>query len=542
MKSDKRKFAAVLAILVFFISIVILAIASSKSIRGTEIEDKFIKDFFRPEIEHESVKIVETNKGKRYVIIDFGRDLEKAELVGYQISLAKRGFTEYYTWSHSAPSYVLEVLRLLMGGDQYSSYDMSMLRPTNEYGVIEVSRNNINSPGEQLRSAVDISGLFDTVITIEITPEFGHKWEKKTIKPERELICGDPLIGKYPGSLRASVEANYVPSCGWGGYIDITYYVTDSNEAIFEYYRDKFQKLREESPELKIDSFARDFTTAYIYNGLTVRPAKKETLELEGGDIDISISVYESYVSQKIKRLNIDEDISSYKSRAFVNNLMGPNAAVFAKGYGRGIISLLTEFEEPFYLIEYLFSAEELKGTQLLIIPTSGLDVDLIKPDDTKNAIAEYVEQGGTLIVFAQKTGDKYSLLPVPQESDGTFQQVAGYGWNEDPIPQENTVYIDFLHQTLMGLKESSLDMHIAGYFTSYPSSAKILLRRSGSNLPVMIMYSYGQGTVIVAAIYPDSASTYEEDKASPEEIEFVRGLISGAWKINETAPDVAIN
>ena len=123
-----------------------------------------------------------------------------------------------------------------------------------------------------------------------------------------------------------------------------------------------------------------------------------------------------------------------------------------------------------------------------------------------KATLDEYVNNGGTLIVFAQPYGYHFSVLPVPEEQDGTFRPVNGYGWEEDQNCLTNAVYLDGWHQIFAGQSRSTPTMNVDGYFTAYPSSASVLLRRTVNGQPAMLVYPHGQGRVIVTSMYSDFA------------------------------------
>ena len=93
-----------------------------------------------------------------------------------------------------------------------------------------------------------------------------------------------------------------------------------------------------------------------------------------------------------------------------------------------------------------------------------------------KAALEEFAKAGGTLIVFAQQHGYEFSILPVPQETDGSYKQINGYGWTEDQACFANAAYIDTWHPMLAGQTRSNPTLNVDGYFTIYPSAATVLL------------------------------------------------------------------
>ena len=79
--------------------------------------------------------------------------------------------------------------------------------------------------------------------------------------------------------------------------------------------------------------------------------------------------------------------------------------------------------------------------------------------------------------------------------------------------------------------------MNVDGYFTVYPSSSSVLLRRTVNGQPAMLVYPHGQGRVIVTSMYSDFA--FGQSQASAEERALVRDMISWAKK-PEQIPEVS--
>ena len=146
-----------------------------------------------------------------------------------------------------------------------------------------------------------------------------------------------------------------------------------------------------------------------------------------------------------------------------------------------------------------------------------------------KASLDEYVKNGGTLIVFGQPYGYQFSVLPVPEEQDGTINPINGYGWDEDQNCFTDAVYLNTYHQMFSGQSRTTPTLNVDGYFAQYPSNATILLTRTANGQPAMLMYEYGQGRVIVTSLYADF--TLGQSQASGEEISLIRDMISWAKK-----------
>ena len=139
------------------------------------------------------------------------------------------------------------------------------------------------------------------------------------------------------------------------------------------------------------------------------------------------------------------------------------------------------------------------------------------------------MNKGGIVIVFDQQYGYEFSALPVPQEFDGSYKKVNGYGWEEDQACFTNAAYLNVYHQMFSGQTQTTPSLNIDGYFTSYPSSSIVLLNKVSNGQPAMLMYDYGLGKVIVTTMYSDFA--FGHGAISYDEIHLIRDLIYWAKK-----------
>jgi len=212
-----------------------------------------------------------------------------------------------------------------------------------------------------------------------------------------------------------------------------------------------------------------------------------------------------------------------------------PDIAVLENGYFEEMTGLINKQKEAVRTVPLDFSPQILETQPVLIIPSGGL-YGLEKTEIIKASLDEYVKQGGILIVFSQQYGYEFSILPVPQEADGSYRKIGGYGWAEDQSCFVNAAYIETWHQMLAGLRKGTPDIHIDGYLMHYPSNATVLLRRTANGQPALLMYEYGEGRVIVTSMYSDVA--LKQNQASSEEIGLIRDIISWA-KAPDQLPEV---
>ncbi len=207
-----------------------------------------------------------------------------------------------------------------------------------------------------------------------------------------------------------------------------------------------------------------------------------------------------------------------------------PDLAILANGFSGSLQMMLYKMGEPYTLVETSFSPDIVQNHPVLIVPSAGL-YGLNGSSVLKTQLDEYVKVGGTLIVFAQQHGYEFEVLPTP---DG--KPISGYGWTEDQSCFTNAVYFDTWHQILSGQSWPIPTINVDGYFTSFPSTATVILRRTANGQPALIMYEHGQGRVIVTSMYSDWA--FGHGQASAEERSLVRDMITWA-KSAVLLPDI---
>lgn len=209
-----------------------------------------------------------------------------------------------------------------------------------------------------------------------------------------------------------------------------------------------------------------------------------------------------------------------------------PDVALFTNGFYKPSISLMLKIGEPVSFQKVDFNPEIFKDHPVMLVPTGGF-YGLKNSSMVKTLLAEYVKNGGTLVVFTQQHGYDWELLPTAIDPEtGELKTVSGYGYQEDQSCQFNSVYIDTYHPVLSVFSTSTANIGVDGYFTSYPDNSTILLRRVSNGQPAMIMYPYGNGHVIATTMYTDFAFTHNQTNKT--EIDFIQSIISWAKKPSE--------
>ena len=200
---------------------------------------------------------------------------------------------------------------------------------------------------------------------------------------------------------------------------------------------------------------------------------------------------------------NPDENYDVSTPKITSNSTFNPETtevAVLFKGFPLSPQKLLASFNEPTVFVDAAFSPDLMNDYPVLIIPSGGL-YGLDSLPSFKSNLEQYVSNGGTLIILSQQHGYEYSVLPGGN--------LGGFGWLEDQSCHHSSVYIDTYHPILSGQDSVTSDVTVDGYFTKYPENATILLSRTKNGMPAMLMYEYGNGTVIASTIYTDWAYTH---------------------------------
>lgn len=203
--------------------------------------------------------------------------------------------------------------------------------------------------------------------------------------------------------------------------------------------------------------------------------------------------------------------------------------AVFDNGYSREAGMFLGLFLPVRMISESEFPLRTPSIT-LLVIPSGGL-TDLKNEDRFSTALNKYVEEGGSLLVFSQRVGRYYSILPAPEG-----KPVTAYGWLEDQSTLSSSSILSMQHPILSNLASSKPHLNIDGVFDSIPDTSKTALRNSVSGQPVMIIYKYGKGNVIATTLFTDWG--YLHQRTTWDEINLFAGIIKWTgMPLSQSAP-----
>ena len=226
-----------------------------------------------------------------------------------------------------------------------------------------------------------------------------------------------------------------------------------------------------------------------------------------------------------------------------------PGVAVLENGFGYAAQTLIESFNEPVKMLEASREPISLSEGALSVVPPSRgsfLDADVskqpililptgslygLRADSVEHAALEsYVEQGGVVVAFTQPYGDDFSVLPVPA---GETLEAAGF--KQDLSCFSGSAYPTMDHPILSGITGTTVTAGFDGYFRTIPSGATVLLRRTISGEPCMILYPVGQGYVVACTMYEDWA--YANGQSTQDGRTLLANIITWAKNPGLTIP-----
>lgn len=159
---------------------------------GKEIKDPYLEQLFAPEFPYESVKVIETKNGKRYVVIKAKEKVSDEMRIDYEKNaLRNKGIVIHREGSPRTNTLLISEMRLYR--------TVSKMPYVVEYS--EAKGHAVPELGE-VESVVRNEGKYLVVL---INKDFGKVFKKVEIYPERDAQCPEPPhVGKYPNSRSVS--------------------------------------------------------------------------------------------------------------------------------------------------------------------------------------------------------------------------------------------------------------------------------------------------------------------------------------------------
>jgi len=187
--------------------------------KGKEIKDPYLEKLFAPEFPYESINIVDTEEGKRYLVIKANAKVTEKKRIDYEKNtLRSRGIVVYRSGSPRTDTLLISEMRL---------YRVVSEMPY----VVEYSE----VIGKQLEGKYDVESVVrdeGKYLIVLIDKEFGKGFKQIELYPATETKCPEPpFVGKYPNSKSIS--------CKGGDKGVLFIYVTkDKGQQIYNYYKD----------------------------------------------------------------------------------------------------------------------------------------------------------------------------------------------------------------------------------------------------------------------------------------------------------------
>lgn len=164
--------------------------------------------------------------------------------------------------------------------------------------------------------------------------------------------------------------------------------------------------------------------------------------------------------------------------------------ALLAGGAERGAQVLLARWGQPFRRVG---PGPGLAGLAsqcpVLVVPSGAME------KKTGRYLASYVKAGGTVISFAQRSGDELAALPG---------RPRGFGWAEAESALIDSVDVAAAHPATAACRKSRFSAAVDGFFTELPNGAEVLLRDVRSGQPVAVTYRVGKGRVFATTLFTD--------------------------------------
>ena len=205
----------------------------------------------------------------------------------------------------------------------------------------------------------------------------------------------------------------------------------------------------------------------------------------------------------------------------FISYSYYPDILVYDKFNYPDLPALLKYYNSSNNIHDYVHDSFS-NNHRLLIIPSGELTGDE-NSIIIKEALKQFVESGGTLLVLSQQYDTQFeNLVPIPET-----EPFKCYGWRQDQSCSIGSTYFEEMHPVLSSSTNELVSAVVDGYFHTIPSTATTLLYKTRNRESTMLYYPYGNGTVILTSLYTDWA--YAHAQATTTELRIIRDLITFA-------------
>jgi hypothetical protein len=218
-----------------------------------EVPDEYLTKLFAPGFPYENIKVVEDSKGRRFIVVRTREKIVGGTLKEYNNLLLGRGVNIYGTFHYGMFSWQQRTV---------SDYAITLTNKVEgDPNSVEISESVVKDPKKN--EPIVAATAKGREIRIAIDKDFGKKWKKIKIIPDKEPNEPDPKIGRYPGSKLFKVNVY--------GEARIPVFVSkDSLEQAYYYYEEKVKKSFETVYDFPFAHEMFENPRAYSHNSIEV--------------------------------------------------------------------------------------------------------------------------------------------------------------------------------------------------------------------------------------------------------------------------------
>jgi len=225
MKREKKIINLMILTSLIFFLIPSFSFCISWFEKEKEVPDEYLTKLFAPGFPYESIKVMEDSQARRFIVIKTKDKMEGKTLRGYDDLLLSRGVSIYGTFHYGMFSWQKTV----------TDYAITITRKVErEPDIIEISESVVRNP--EKNEPIVAASAKGKEIRIAIEKDFGKRWKKIVIVPEKEPELKEPTMWRYSGSHLMLIR-DWTPITGKGR--TLIFVSNDSLKRIYEYYLEK---------------------------------------------------------------------------------------------------------------------------------------------------------------------------------------------------------------------------------------------------------------------------------------------------------------
>lgn len=224
--------------------------------KGKEVPDEYLTKLFAPGFPYESIKVMEDSKDRRFIVIRAKDKLEGKTLRDYEDLLLSRGISIYgafhygiFSWQKTVTDYAITITRKVEG----------------EPNTVEISESVVKDPKKN--EPIVAASAKGKEIRIAIEKDFGKKWRKIIIVPEKEPELREPTRWRYPGARLILIQDSTAIK---GKGRELTFVSRGPLKRIYEYYLERVRQSFLKSYEAPFAEEIFSNPKAFSYNSIKI--------------------------------------------------------------------------------------------------------------------------------------------------------------------------------------------------------------------------------------------------------------------------------